>query len=177
MKNNTNEKSTEGFLFDILLSSLGAYFIAMILFVIIGYKLTNKSYNMELKKFIENHKDLVNELNKRIKETNIINKINYIFKLLIKNINKIPGYKITSELQFDNKKFNSVLNDIFVKVSKTGKLKEELNNMSILKDISVEIKPKNINNYNDKKNYKRNKKFCYRSNKYRSKKLQIRIFR
>lgn len=133
-----NEKSTEGLVGGLLASllavcgytvaSIGAGIIIIIIIVLIGSKIDDSKHKKELKNFIDNHKDLVNTINKRINDANIIGKIDDILKLLDKTIDKVPGYDLNSESinTIDQKVLNKYLEYLFTRVSKSGKLKEEL---------------------------------------------------
>lgn len=137
-KKNMNDKSTEGLIGGLLASllttcgyivgSMGAAIIIIIIVAIVGVKISDSNNKKKLKDFINNHKDLIDIINKRIKDANIIGKIDNILKLLDKTIEKVPGYELNQKSvnTVNQKVLNEYLDDLFVRVSKSGKLKEEL---------------------------------------------------
>lgn len=116
-----------------VVASIGVAIVIIIVIAIISSSVSDSEKKKKLKDFMDNHKDLVDIINKRIKDTNIIGKIDDILKLLDKTIDKISGYLLNSDSKntITDKVLTSYLNQVFINVSKSGKLKEELKNFII----------------------------------------------
>lgn len=133
------EESTEGFISGLLLSAgfglgIGAIIILLVMISIAGNKIFDNKNKKNLKNFIDDHKDLIDIINKRLKSAKITENIKSILKELDNIINNIPGYESYFEDYenfIDEKTINSILENKFTNINKNDNLKEILKKFEI----------------------------------------------